>query len=301
MRPGEKVPVDGVIVEGQSNVDESMITGEPMPVSKGAGDRVVGATVNQTGSFLMRAERIGSETLLAQIVQMVAEAQRSRAPIQKLADTVSGYFVPAVISIAVITFIVWSIIGPAPAMAYALVNAVSVLIIACPCALGLATPMSIMVGVGRAAQAGVLVKNAQAVEITEKVTHLITDKTGTLTAGKPEVVSRVSDKGATEHELLQIAASVEAHSEHPLARAIVEAAKKEQIALRDVTDFHSTTGGGVSAKLATASSSVADSTAGACLSAKKNFWLIPVSHFLTSSEDKQIACRNKRKQRSGSR
>ena len=248
VRPGEKVPVDGVIVEGQSNVDESMITGEPMPVSKGAGDRVVGATVNQTGSFLMRAERIGSETLLAQIVQMVAEAQRSRAPIQKLADTVSGYFVPAVISIAVITFIVWSIIGPAPAMAYALVNAVSVLIIACPCALGLATPMSIMVGVGRAAQAGVLVKNAQAVEITEKVTHLITDKTGTLTAGKPEVVSRVSDKGATEHELLQIAASVEAHSEHPLARAIVEGAKKEQIALRNVTDFQSTTGGGVSAK-----------------------------------------------------
>jgi P-type Cu+ transporter len=255
VRPGEKVPVDGVIVEGQSNVDESMITGEPMPVSKGTGDKVVGATVNQTGSFLMRAERIGSETLLAQIVQMVAEAQRSRAPIQKLADTVSGYFVPAVISIAVITFIVWSIIGPAPAMAYALVNAVSVLIIACPCALGLATPMSIMVGVGRAAQAGVLVKNAQAVEITEKVTHLITDKTGTLTAGKPEVVSRVSDKGASEQELLQIAASVEAHSEHPLARAIVEAAKKEQIGFRDVTDFHSTTGGGVSAKLATASPS----------------------------------------------
>ena len=248
VRPGEKVPVDGVIVEGQSNIDESMITGEPMPVSKGAGDKVVGATVNQTGSFLMRAERIGSETLLAQIVQMVAEAQRSRAPIQKLADTVSGYFVPAVISIAVITFIVWSIIGPPPAMAYALVNAVSVLIIACPCALGLATPMSIMVGVGRAAQAGILVKNAEAIEITEKVTHLITDKTGTLTAGKPEVVSRVSDKGTSEHELLQIAASVEAHSEHPLARAIVEAAKKEQIGLRDVTDFQSTTGGGVSAQ-----------------------------------------------------
>ena len=248
VRPGEKVPVDGVIVEGQSNIDESMITGEPMPVSKGAGDKVVGATVNQTGSFLMRAERIGSETLLAQIVQMVAEAQRSRAPIQKLADTVSGYFVPAVISIAVITFIVWSIIGPAPAMAYALVNAVSVLIIACPCALGLATPMSIMVGVGRAAQAGILVKNAEAIEITEKVTHLITDKTGTLTAGKPEVVSRLSDKGTSEHDLLQIAASVEAHSEHPLARAIVEAAKKEQIGLRDVTDFQSTTGGGVSAQ-----------------------------------------------------
>ncbi len=249
VRPGEKVPVDGVIVEGQSNIDESMITGEPMPVSKGAGNKVVGATVNQTGSFLMRAERIGSETLLAQIVQMVAEAQRSRAPIQKLADTVSGYFVPAVISIAVITFIVWSIIGPPPAMAYALVNAVSVLIIACPCALGLATPMSIMVGVGRAAQAGILVKNAEAIEITEKVTHLITDKTGTLTSGKPEVVSRVSDKGTNEHDLLQIAASVEAQSEHPLARAIVEAAKKEPFELRDVTDFQSTTGGGVSAQL----------------------------------------------------
>src|SRR6266403_3132620 len=250
VRPGEKVPIDGVIVEGRSNIDESMITGESMPVSKGAGGKVIGATVNQTGSFLMRAERIGSETMLAQIVQMVAEAQRSRAPIQKLADTVSGYFVPAVISIAVITFIVWSIIGPPPAMAYALVNAVSVLIIACPCALGLATPMSIMVGVGRAAQMGILVKNAEAVEITEKVTHLITDKTGTLTAGKPEVVSRVTDQGTSEHELLQIAASVEAHSEHPLARAIVEAAKKEQIALREVSDFQSSTGGGVSALLA---------------------------------------------------
>jgi P-type Cu+ transporter len=249
VRPGEKVPIDGVIVEGQSNIDESMITGEPMPVSKRAGDKVVGATVNQTGSFLMRAERIGSETLLAQIVQMVAAAQRSRAPIQKLADTVSGYFVPAVISIAGITFIVWSIVGPPPAMAYALVNAVSVLIIACPCALGLATPMSIMVGVGRAAQAGILVKNAEAIEITEKVTHLITDKTGTLTAGKPEVVSRISDKGTSERDLLQIAASGETHSEHPLARAIVEVAKKEQIALRDVTDFQSTTGGGLSAQI----------------------------------------------------
>src|SRR5213592_1208229 len=199
VRPGEKVPVDGVIVEGQSNIDESMITGEPMPVSKDAGDTVVGATVNQTGSFLMRAERIGSETLLAQIVQMVAEAQRSRAPIQKLADTVSGYFVPAVMAIAVLTFIIWSIIGPPPAMAYALVNSVSVLIIACPCALGLATPMSIMVGVGRAAQAGILIKNAEAIEITEKVTYLITDKTGTLTAGKPEVVSRLVANATSEN------------------------------------------------------------------------------------------------------
>src|SRR5881398_1162030 len=209
VRPGEKVSVDGVIVEGQSNVDESMITGEPMPVSKGAGDKVVGATVNQTGSFLMRAERIGSETLLAQIVQMVAEAQRSRAPIQKLADTVSGYFVPAVVGIAVLTFIVWSVFGPAPAMTYALVNAVSVLIIACPCALGLATPMSIMVGVGRAAQVGVLIKNAEAIEITEKRTHLVIDKTGTLTAGKPEIVTQIGTSNVSECDLLRIAASVE--------------------------------------------------------------------------------------------
>jgi P-type Cu+ transporter len=249
VRPGEKVPIDGVIVEGKSNIDESMITGEPMPVSKGPGDKVIGATLNQTGSFLMRAEKIGSETLLAQIVQMVADAQRTRAPIQKLADTVSGYFVPVVIAIALITFLIWSIIGPAPAMAYALVNAVSVLIIACPCALGLATPMSIMVGVGRAAQAGVLVKNAEAIEIAEKVTHLITDKTGTLTAGKPEVVSRIGTDATGTRDLLQIAASLESHSEHPLARAIVEAAKKEKIELCDVTGFQSTTGGGVSGRL----------------------------------------------------
>jgi Cu+-exporting ATPase len=249
VRPGEKVPSDGVIVEGRSAVDESMITGESMPVTKQAGDRVIGATVNQTGSFLMRAERIGSETVLAQIVQMVADAQRSRAPIQKLADTVSGYFVPAVIGSAIITFIVWSIVGPEPAMSYALVNAVSVLIIACPCALGLATPMSIMVGVGRAAQAGILVKNAQAIEVTEKVTHLVTDKTGTLTAGKPEVVDRIGTNTASDRELLQIAASVESQSEHPLARAIVQSAKQEKIELRQVTDFQSITGGGVSAKI----------------------------------------------------
>ena len=249
VRPGEKVPIDGVIIDGRSNIDESMITGEPMPVSKHAGEKVIGATVNQTGSFLMRAERIGSETVLAQIVQMVAEAQRSRAPIQKLADTVSGYFVPAVIGVAIITFVVWSIVGPAPAMAYALVNAVSVLIIACPCALGLATPMSIMVGVGRAAQAGILVKNAQAIEVTERVTHLVTDKTGTLTAGKPEVVSRIAANTISERDLLQIAASVESQSEHPLARAIVEAAEKEKIPLRNVIDFQSTTGGGVSGNL----------------------------------------------------
>ena len=245
VRPGEKVPIDGVIIDGKSNIDESMITGEAMPVAKQAGDTVIGATVNQTGSFLMRAERIGSETVLAQIVQMVADAQRSRAPIQKLADTVSGYFVPAVIGVAIITFVVWSIVGPAPAMAYALVNAVSVLIIACPCALGLATPMSIMVGVGRAAQAGILVKNAQAIEVTEKVTHLVTDKTGTLTAGKPEVVSRLVANHIGERDLLQIAASVESQSEHPLARAIVESANLEKIELRDVNDFQSITGGGV--------------------------------------------------------
>jgi Cu+-exporting ATPase len=249
VRPGEKVPIDGVIVDGKSNVDESMITGEPMPVVKQAGEKVIGATVNQTGSFLMRAERIGSETVLAQIVQMVADAQRSRAPIQKLVDTVSGYFVPAVIGVAIITFVVWSIVGPAPAMAYALVNAVSVLIIACPCALGLATPMSIMVGVGRAAQAGILVKNAQAIEVTEKVTHLVTDKTGTLTAGKPEVISRIVANIVSERDLLQIAASVESQSEHPLARAIVESAKQEKIELRDVIDFQSVTGGGVSGKV----------------------------------------------------
>src|SRR5438128_4254839 len=249
VRPGEKVPIDSVIIDGQSNIDESMITGEPMPVSKRAGDKVIGATVNQTGSFLMRAEHIGSETVLAQIVQMVAEAQRSRAPIQKLVDTVAGYFVPAVIGVAIITFVVWSIVGPAPAMAYALVNAVSVLIIACPCALGLATPMSIIVGVGRAAQAGILVKNAEAIEIAEKVTHVVTDKTGTLTAGKPEVVSKASDKGTSKYNLLQIAASVESHSEHPLARGIVNAAKKERIELPGVTDFQSTTGGGVSGKI----------------------------------------------------
>ena len=249
VRPGEKVPIDGVITEGRSNIDESMITGEPMPVSKSTGEQVIGATVNQTGSFLMRAERIGSETLLAQIVRMVAEAQRTRAPIQKLADTVAGYFVPTVIGIAVVTFIAWAVWGPSPAMAYALVNAVSVLIIACPCALGLATPMSIMVGVGRAARAGVLIKNAEAIETVEKVTHLVTDKTGTLTAGKPEVVSRVVESGSNERDLLQIAASLENHSEHPLARAIVTAAKSEKVELRDATDFQSVTGGGISGRI----------------------------------------------------
>jgi P-type Cu+ transporter len=248
VRPSEKIPVDGIIIESRSNLDESMITGESMPVSKGPGDKVIGATINHTGSFLMRAERIGSETLLAQIVEMVAEAQRSRAPIQKVADTVSGYFVPTVVCIAVVTFIIWSIYGPDPKMAYALVNAVSVLIIACPCALGLATPMSIMVGVGRAAQSGILIKNAEAIEIAEKVMHLVTDKTGTLTAGRPEVVTSVAASGISERELLQTAASLEAQSEHPLARAVMNAAKKEGIDLPGVTEFQSTTGRGISAK-----------------------------------------------------
>jgi len=249
VRPGEKVPLDGVILEGNSNLDESMITGEPIPVSKGTGDKVIGATVNQTGSFLMRAEKVGSETLLSQIVQMVSEAQRSRAPIQKLADTVAGYFVPAVIGVAILTFVVWAVWGPAPALAYALVNAVSVLIIACPCALGLATPMSIMVGVGRAAQSGILIKNAEAIERTEKVTHLVTDKTGTLTAGKPKVTSIVATDTVDEQQVLQLAASLEQQSEHPLARAIVGDAKERQLKLETIEAFESITGGGVQASI----------------------------------------------------
>ena len=245
VRPGEKVPIDGVITDGHSNLDESMITGEPLAVGKKEGDTVIGATINQTGSFVMRTEKVGSETLLSQIVHMVAEAQRSRAPIQKLADSVAGWFVPIVIAISIITFIVWAIFGPVPAMAYALVNAVSVLIIACPCALGLATPMSIMVGVGRAAQIGILVKNAEAIEITEKVTHLVTDKTGTLTAGKPRVTHRKTVDGTDEKLLLQLAASIEGNSEHPLARAIVDEAHEGGLDLLDVKDFASTTAGGV--------------------------------------------------------
>lgn len=249
VRPGEKVPLDGTITEGRSNIDESMITGEPMPVKKSDGDKVIGATVNQTGSFVMRAEKVGSETLLSQIVHMVAEAQRSRAPIQKIADTVAGYFVPVVIVIAVIAFIVWAIFGPAPAMAYALVVAVSVLIIACPCALGLATPMSIMVGVGRAAQSGILVKNAEAIETTKRVTHLITDKTGTLTAGKPRVTGIHPASGNDENHVLRIAAAIEQHSEHPLARAVVDHAKEQGEDLPPASDFESTTGGGVTGRI----------------------------------------------------
>ena len=245
VRPGEKVPVDGVVLEGRSAVDELMITGEPMPAEKAPGDKVTGATVNGTGSFVMRAERVGSDTLLAQIVHMVAEAQRSRAPIQALADTVSGWFVPGVVMVAVLTFIVWSIFGPAPAMGFALVNAVAVLIIACPCALGLATPMSIMVGTGRGAHAGVLVKNAEALELMEKVDTLVVDKTGTLTEGKPRLASVVAIGAIGENELLRLAASLERGSEHPLAAAIVKGAEERGLQLGTAADFRSETGKGV--------------------------------------------------------
>ncbi len=246
VKPGEKIPLDGRIIEGKSHIDESMITGEPVAVARGPGDPVIGATVNQTGAFTMTAEKVGSETLLAQIVEMVAEAQRSRAPIQQLADTVAGYFVPAVLGISVVTFLLWAWLGPAPAMAYAMVNAVSVLIIACPCALGLATPMSIMVGIGRAAQAGILIRNAEALERIEKVDVLVTDKTGTLTAGKPRVTDRLAGENVTDAELLALAAAVETHSEHPLAQAILNAAREEALTIAEATDFQSHTGGGVS-------------------------------------------------------
>jgi Cu+-exporting ATPase len=245
VRPGEKVPVDGVVIEGSSSIDESMVTGEPIPVEKHASDPVIGATVNGTGSFVMQAERVGAETLLAQIFQMVAEAQRSRAPIQKLADVVSGYFVPAVVAIAVITFIVWSIWGPDPRMAHGLVNAVAVLIIACPCALGLATPMSIMVATGKAAQSGVLFKNAEAIEIMRKVDTLVVDKTGTLTEGKAKLVSVVTAEAVDEQTLLRLAASLEKGSEHPLAAAIVAGAQERGVELADATRFDSLTGKGV--------------------------------------------------------
>jgi Cu+-exporting ATPase len=245
VRPGEKVPVDGVVLEGASAVDESMITGEPVPAEKSSGDKVTGATVNATGSFVMRAERVGSDTLLAQIVAMVSEAQRSRAPIQGLADTVSGWFVPAVVFVAGLTFAAWSLFGPPPAMSFALVNAVAVLIIACPCALGLATPMSIMVGTGRGARAGVLVKNAKALEIMQKVDTLVVDKTGTLTEGKPRLAGVVATDAVAEDELLRLAASVERGSEHPLAAAIVRGAEERGLALAAPIDFTSETGKGV--------------------------------------------------------
>ena len=237
VRPGEKVPVDGVLLEGRSSLDESMVTGESMPVTKAAGAKVIGGTLNQTGSFVMRADKVGRDTLLAQIVQMVAEAQRSRAPIQRLADQVAGWFVPAVILVAVLAFIAWAVFGPEPRLAFGLVAAVTVLIIACPCALGLATPMSIMVGVGRGAQAGVLIKNAEALERMEKVDTLVVDKTGTLTEGKPKVVAVVPAPGFDEKDVLRLAAGVERASEHPLARAIVDAAGERGIAVPEASGF----------------------------------------------------------------
>ena len=245
VRPGDRIPVDGSVEEGSSVVDESMITGESMPVEKTSGVRVVGGTVNQSGSFIMRAEKLGSETLLAQIVRMVAEAQRSRAPIQSLADKVSGYFVPAVLLVAVLTFIAWSVWGPEPRFAYALVNAVAVLIIACPCALGLATPMAVMVGTGRGAHAGVLVRNAEALELMEKVDTLVLDKTGTLTEGKPRMASILSTGGITQADLLLLVAAVEKLSEHPVAAAIVKEAELRKFTLPQAANFQSFTGQGV--------------------------------------------------------
>jgi Cu+-exporting ATPase len=249
VRPGEKVPVDGVVLEGDSVLDESMVTGESIPVEKGAGDRLIGATVNGTGGLLMRAERVGADTLLAQIVHMVSEAQRSRAPIQRLVDVVSAWFVPAVMAVALLTFAVWILWGPEPRLGHAVVNAVSVLIIACPCALGLATPMSIMVGTGRGATAGVLIRNAEALEIMEKVDTLVMDKTGTLTEGKPRLTSVVAAPGFDENELLKLAASLERASEHPLAAAIVAGAAERGLALPEVMAFQSATGRGVTGEV----------------------------------------------------
>jgi Cu+-exporting ATPase len=248
VKPGEKIPVDGIVIDGRSAVDESMLTGEPNPVTKQTDDRLAAGTINGTGSLLMRADRIGAETMLAQIVAMVAQAQRSRAPIQRLADVVAGWFVPVVLAIAVITFFVWLFLGPEPALSYALVNAVAVLIIACPCALGLATPMSIMVAVGRGAGMGVLVKDAEALETLGKVATLVVDKTGTLTRGKP-AVTHVDPVGISEEELLSVAAALEAHSEHPIAAAVLLAAKEAELTIPEVTDFESVTGSGVRGKI----------------------------------------------------
>src|SRR5262245_46709137 len=245
VRPGEKVPADGIIIDGSTSVDESMVTGEPIPVEKTNGSKVTGGTVNGTGSFIMRAERVGSDTLLAQIVRMVAEAQRSRAPIQKLADIVASYFVPAVVLVAIITFVVWALFGPQPAMAYALLNAIAVLIIACPCALGLATPMSIMVGTGRGALVGVLIKNAEALEVLEKVDTLVVDKTGTLTEGKPQLTAVLALPDQSEADILRVAATLERGSEHPLAAAIVSGAEKRGLKPGEAREFRSVTGKGV--------------------------------------------------------
>ncbi len=246
VRPGEKIPVDGTVLEGSSAVDESMVTGEPIPVTKRTNDRLIGATVNGTGGLIMEAQRVGSDTLLSQIVHMVAEAQRSRAPIQKLVDIVSGYFVPAVVLIAVITLVVWGLWGPEPRLAHAVINAVAVLIIACPCALGLATPMSIMVGTGRGAMLGVLIKNAEALEVMEQIDTLVVDKTGTLTEGKPKLISVIAMEGFDEESILKSAASLERASEHPLATAIVNGASDKNIVLVEVSNFNSITGKGVS-------------------------------------------------------
>ena len=250
VRPGDKVPVDGTVVDGAGNIDESMVTGESIPVAKAKGDKLIGATVNGTGSLLMRAEKIGADTLLAQIVEMVAKAQRTRAPIQKLADVVAGYFVPAVVGIAVLTFIAWWVWGPEPRLAHAVINAVAVLIIACPCALGLATPIAIMVGTGRGALAGVLIKNAEALEIMEKVDTLVVDKTGTLTVGKPKLVAVQAEAGFAGDELLRLAASLERASEHPLAEAIVRGAEEKGVELVKVDNFQSVTGKGVTGAVA---------------------------------------------------
>jgi Cu+-exporting ATPase len=249
VRPGEKVPVDGVVLDGFSSVDESMITGEPIPVEKKAGDRITGATVNGTGTLVMRAERVGSDTLLSQIVRMVSEAQRSRAPIQKLADTVASYFVPVVMSASILTFVIWALVGPQPRLAHALVAAVAVLIIACPCALGLATPMSIMVATGKGATMGVLFKNAEAIEFMRKVDTLVVDKTGTLTEGKPKLATVKSLPGFDEVRLLQLAASLERASEHPLAAAIVAGAEARGVPLLAAEQFESVTGKGVKARI----------------------------------------------------
>ncbi|MDQ6857557.1 MAG: copper-translocating P-type ATPase [Chloroflexota bacterium] len=245
VRPGERVPVDGVVLEGASSVDESMVSGEPIPVEKRTGDKVVGATINGTGALVMRAEKVGAETLLARIIAMVAEAQRSRAPIQKLADVVSGYFVPLVIGIAILTFAAWALVGPEPRMAHALINAVAVLIIACPCALGLATPMAIMVATGKAATLGVLFRNAEAIEVMRKVDTLVIDKTGTLTEGKPKLVTVVALQGIDEPTLLRFAATLERGSEHPLAAAIVGGSEERGIALGEASGFEALTGKGV--------------------------------------------------------
>jgi P-type Cu+ transporter len=249
VRPGEKVPTDGIVIEGRSSVDESMVSGEPIPVEKTVGAKVVGGTINGTGSFVMKAERVGADTLLAQIVKMVSEAQRTRAPIQRLADTVASYFVPAVLAASVITFAVWAIFGPQPRYAHALVNAVAVLIIACPCALGLATPMAIMVGTGRGAREGILIRNAEALEVFEKVDTLVVDKTGTLTEGKPRLTAVIPAEGFQETQLLQSVTSLEKASEHPLAAAIIAGAKEKGIELVTVADFQSTTGKGVTGTL----------------------------------------------------